>query len=159
MIQDLIQKYNLEPHPEGGFFSETYRSEETSDFAMGKRNLSTGIYFLIPEGKFSWWHRIQSDEMWHFYMGGPLEIWEIDLQGNYKKTILGSNFKSGESFQYLVPKGHWFGARPCKKSQFSFVGCTVAPGFDFQDFELADEKNFLEQYPNLINEILNLKEN
>lgn len=154
----LIEKFQLQEHPEGGFFKETYRCAQSLQTDFGERNYSTGIYFLIPSGKHSWWHRIKSDEMWHFYLGGPLEIFEIDLNGQFTKTLLGQNLEQGESLQYVVKAGHWFGARCQKEVEYSFVGCTVSPGFDFQDFELDDKERLLKMYPHLSAEIKALGE-
>lgn len=164
--EEIIKRYELQPHPEGGYFCETYRSSESVQTSAGDRNYATGIYFLIPAGKHSWWHRIKSDEMWHFYLGDPLAIFEISPEGVFNKTILGKEILGEQLVQYTVPAGHWFGARPAMASEnmevagntsYSFVGCTVSPGFDFQDFELADEKSLITQYPSLEQKIKSLK--
>ncbi|KMT65912.1 cupin domain-containing protein [Catenovulum maritimum] len=146
---DLVQQLNLVPHPEGGYFTETYRSELTIQ-AMGfdaERACSTGIYFLLEQGDFSAFHRIKSDEMWHFYSGQTLEIIEIDLAGTLSVTLLGQDITNGEQPQYVVKAGHWFASRPKPTSLYSLVGCTVAPGFDFADFEMADSKTLIERFP------------
>lgn len=142
-FQDLIALYELEPHPEGGFFKETYRDSGVIDQDSlpenftGDRNFSTAIYFLIPEGKKSHLHRLKSDEVWHFYLGEPLTLIQISEQGKVEKIILGQDVKKGHKVQHVVPKGCWFGSYPNPNSGFSFVGCTVAPGFDFADFEMG----------------------
>lgn len=135
-----IDQLKLKAHPEGGYFSETYRSKIVAEFEgfEGKRNLSTGIYFLIDQGTFSAFHRIKSDEMWHFYAGDALIIHMIDSDCRYCSQVLGSNIESGESLQFVVPAGVWFASEVNANGEFSLVGCTVAPGFDFADFELAD---------------------
>jgi predicted cupin superfamily sugar epimerase len=151
----LIKQYGLQPHPEGGFFAETYRSPglipETAlptGFA-GARNFSTAIVFLLRENDFSALHRLGQDEVWHFYSGGPLRLIMISPDGKLSETILGQNNAAGELAQAVVPAGHWFGARPATGSGFSFVGCTVAPGFDFADFELGKRSEFLALWPEL----------
>lgn len=148
-----VEKLKMQAHPEGGYFAETYRaSESISATALpkrfgGDRNFSTGIYFLLESHHFSTFHRIQSDEMWHFYTGCPLEIYWIDQNGALYLTKLGNNPQNDEVFQAVIPAGVWFGSRPMQANSYSLVGCTVAPGFDFADFELADRNALLEQYP------------
>lgn len=135
-----IDQLKLEKHPEGGYFAETYRSKMKSEFDgfEGKRNLSTGIYFLIDQGAFSAFHRIKSDEMWHFYAGDPLLIHMIDVEGNYSNQALGDNLEEGEKLQFVVPAEVYFASEVKGAGDYSLVGCTVSPGFDFADFELAD---------------------
>lgn len=149
-----IEKMNLLPHPEGGFYAETYRSSENiaHNALPGRfsadRVFSTGIYFLLEETNFSAFHRIRSDEMWHFYAGGALEIFVIYPEtGNLEIIKLGSNPDNGETFQAVVPAGTWFGSRPATGSSYSLVGCTVAPGFDFEDFEMAEKTSMLKIFP------------
>ena len=139
----IIKKYGMKSHPEGGHFRETYRCRNKAN----ERNLSTAIYFLLKGGEKSHFHRIKSDEIWHFYLGGPLKIVEIDLEGKIKETILGKNILKDQLLQYTVPAGHWFASTPLEGTSFSFVGCTVAPGFDFQDFELAKSSDLEAKYP------------
>ena len=134
----LIKFHDLVAHPEGGFFKETYRSLEVIQTPRGERSVSTAIYYLLKEGQSSKLHRIQSDEVWHFYQGDPLIVFEREEDGTIKKTVLGKDFKQGQKVQYTVPAGRWFGAYLPQGSEYAFVGCTVAPGFDFQDFELFD---------------------
>jgi uncharacterized protein len=142
--RDYIQTLSLLPHPEGGYYKETYRSEESIELKGfgGKRNFSTAIYFLLEKGNFSALHKIKSDEIWHFYTGDVLEIIEIDTQGELKVTELGEG-----NFQYCVPAGNWFGSRVKQGGKFSLVGCTVSPGFDFADFEMADRKKLSAAFP------------
>jgi predicted cupin superfamily sugar epimerase len=148
-----VEKYQMQPHPEGGYFAETYRSNETIAKAAlparfsGDRSLSTGIYFLLENHHFSALHRIQADEMWHFYAGGPLNVYVIHLNGNLEIIKLGNNPDNGEVFQAVVPAGAWFGSKPASESAYSLVGCTVAPGFDFADFEMAERGELLTIYP------------
>lgn len=148
--QDYIHFLNLLPHPEGGYYKETYRSLLSESFSgfEGQRNVYTGIYFLIEKTNFSAFHKIKSDEMWHFYGGDALEVIEITNNGELKITIIGANIKNQEHLQYTVPAGHWFGSRVKKGGEFSLVGCTVAPGFDFKDFEMAKRNELIKDYPN-----------
>lgn len=149
----IIQKYQLLPHPEGGWYKETYRSEESiqvdalPERFSGSRSLATAIYFLMEANNFSAFHRIKSDECWHFYAGGALEIYIIDLQGNLSVVVLGQQIEQSEHFQFVVPANCWFASKPAPGVAFSFVGCTVAPGFDFNDFELANGTALAQQYP------------
>jgi predicted cupin superfamily sugar epimerase len=142
----------LQPHPEGGFFSETYRSQGVIGSQClpgfnGDRNFSTAIYFLLQQNNFSAFHRIRSDECWHFYEGGTLLIHILDANGNYSRIRLGRNIAEGETFQFVVPALSWFASEPAPETKFALVGCTVAPGFDFNDFEMADAQQLSKQYP------------
>jgi predicted cupin superfamily sugar epimerase len=151
--QELIRYFQLQPHPEGGYYRETYRSKEfIAHAALPKkfkdsRNYSTAIYFLLEQGDFSAFHRIQSDECWHFYAGGRLDIYVIHVNGTSQTIRLGNDIRNDETFQFVVPAGSWFAAEPAKETAFSFVGCTVAPGFDFKDFEIAKTEDLIPQYP------------
>ncbi|WP_221394836.1 cupin domain-containing protein [Dyadobacter sp. NIV53] len=149
-----IEKYNLLPHPEGGYYAETYRSSADIDKGAlperftGNRAFSTGIYFLLEANDFSAFHRIKSDEMWHFYAGEALDIFVIYPEtGNLEIIKLGSDPDNGETFQAVVPAGTWFGSRPAVDSTYSLVGCTVAPGFDFEDFEMAKRETLENSFP------------
>lgn len=146
-VSQLIQAFGLIPHPEGGYFKETYRSETITNTIAGDRHVCTGIYYLLENDDFSAFHRIRSDEMWHFYLGSPLEVHSIDEDGNHIKRVLGLDFANGEQPQFVVPSGQWFGSRLQSASGFSLVGCTVAPGFDFADFEMAKAAELLNAFP------------
>jgi len=154
----FIKKLDLQKHHEGGYFKEIYRSDEVINsnalpkYFDGKRNISTSIYFLLKSDDFSSFHKIKSDEIWYFYQGSPLTIFVI-INGKIKKLLLGNNLEKGESFQQIVPKNSWFAACVNLPDSFSLVGCTVAPGFDFNDFELATRKELLESYPYLYENI------
>jgi predicted cupin superfamily sugar epimerase len=132
---DLLQ---MNPHPEGGFYKECFRSKEELNFYgfEGTRSLSTSIYFLLEQGQTSSLHRIKSDEIWYFHDGQTLEIIELDESGNELITRLGQNILDGDVLQHVVSAGRWFGARPSEGASFCLVGCQVSPGFDFKDFEL-----------------------
>lgn len=149
----LIAHYNLQAHPEGGWYTETYRSADTIHAAclpprfIGDRSVSTAIYFLLEQGNFSAFHKIKSDECWHFYAGEALHIYILQEDGKLDVIKLGSNIFAGERYQYMVPANCWFASRPATGSEFCFVGCTVAPGFDFEDFEMAKAAELVAQYP------------
>ena len=149
----LIQQYALQEHPEGGWYKETYRSHEFiphHDLPArfnGSRSFSTAIYFLLEKGNFSAFHRIKSDECWHFYAGDPLDVFVINTDGKLNIIEIGNDISKGQLFQFVVPAECWFASRPAAGSDFSFVGCTVSPGFDFADFELANAGTLVALYP------------
>lgn len=147
----IIQTLNLVPHPEGGYFAETYRSDavipEKSGLAEGERNVSTAIYYLLRSEDISRFHRIRSDEVWHHYMGTAVTIHIIHEDGLYEARYVGQNFADGERPQCVVPAGSWFGATVDQKDGFALCGCTVSPGFDFDDFEMADRYMMLQAFP------------
>jgi uncharacterized protein len=151
--EQLIQQYALQPHPEGGWYKETYRSSEyipqvaLPERFYGARAFSTAIYFLLEQGNFSAFHRIKADECWHFYAGDSLVIYVIQQDGSLDIIHLGNENNKGQLFQYVVPANCWFASRPAAGSAFCFTGCTVAPGFDFIDFELADAASLSVLYP------------
>ena len=153
IVNTLIQRYGLESHPEGGWYKQSYKSnEQIAARALPERFgtsrvFSTAIYFLLEKGNFSAFHRIKSDECWHFYAGDPLLIYIIEQTGELKVISLGSDHESGQSFQYVVPANCWFASRPAPESEYCFVGCTVSPGFEFDDFELADTTALSTIYP------------
>lgn len=147
-----IGKLNLIKHPEGGWFREVYRSGEIASESClpkefnGDRNFSTSIYFLLEKEDISVLHRIKSDEIWHFYDGGS-DVEIISLKnGTLQKQFLGREFDKGENLQVVVPKNTWFGARLINQKSYALVGCTVSPGFDFNDFEIAGN-SLLREYP------------
>jgi predicted cupin superfamily sugar epimerase len=148
-----IRQLQLTTHVEGGAFREVYRAELTVAqkalpvFFQGSRNISTSIYFLLASGQFSAFHRIASDELWHFYFGDPLLIYEIGHSGGLTIHRLGANIEKGESFQAVVKAGSWFASIPAPDSEYALVGCTVSPGFDFTEFELAEGEALTKQYP------------
>jgi len=152
-INQLIQRYNLQLHPEGGWYCQTYKSDEqiTAESLPqrfeGSRAFSTAIYFLLEQGNFSAFHRIKSDECWHFYAGDPLDIYIIHQSGELEHISLGNDFEGGQTFQYVVPANCWFASRPASGSSYCFVGCTVSPGFEFDDLELADANSLSNVYP------------
>ena len=148
-----IKKLGLEKHPEGGWFKEVYRSDEEiavehlPERFSGSRHHSTSIYFMLTSDTFSAFHRIKSDELWHFYDGSPVKVYMIDSSGNYSEVILGRNIENGEALQCVIPHGVWFGAKVNSHDSFCLVGCTVAPGFHFDDFELGKREELLSIFP------------
>ena len=148
-----IEKLQLEAHPEGGYFRQTYQADLLvakealpAGFA-GARAASTAIYFLLEGKNFSAFHRLRSDEVWHFYAGEPLVVHVIERDGKCFSVLLGRDPDAGQVFQAVVRAGCWFASHVADWKSFAVVGCTVAPGFDFEDFELANREELVEQYP------------
>jgi len=157
-----IDKLNLSKHPEGGFFKEVYRSDENiavgalPDRYKGDRSFSTSIYFLLKDDDYSGFHRILSDETWHFYTGTTLELFVLCDDGRLVRHLLGQDVKAGENLQMTIPKNHWFSARVLDKNSYALLGCTVAPGFHFDDFEIANRHKLMFKFPQhhqIINEL------
>jgi uncharacterized protein len=169
-----IERLQLRPHPEGGYFRETYRAdgkikgEDLVPPYPSDRAFSTAIYFLLKGHEVSKFHRLRSDEVWHYYYGSSLALYVIDPEGRLKKHILGPDAEKGETFQVIVRSGLWFGAKVSPERSFpsvpseaglsavervndadsyTLIGCTLAPGFDFEDFELARREVLLSTYP------------
>ncbi|MEZ4326167.1 MAG: cupin domain-containing protein [Polyangiales bacterium] len=155
-VRELIARLELRPHPEGGYFRETYRDgQELTVQRRGgtvTRSASTAIYYLLEQGDMSALHRIASDEVWHHYAGGPLTVHvlhppEGDRGPRHEALRLGMDLAAGERPQAVVPKGAWFGARLEGPEAFALVGCTVAPGFDFADFEMGEREALRDAFP------------
>ena len=144
--EKIIEYFKMQKHPEGGAFLETYRSPKAQEYdgLNGKRSLSTNILFLLQKSEISAFHRIKSDETWSYHLGDQLEVIEIDLKGKLIRTVIGSEILNGNKLQYTVTAGHWFASRTL--GDYSLVGCSVSPGFDFQDFELANRKNLTQEF-------------
>lgn len=148
-----IEKLGLSAHPEGGYWAQTYRSNEwilkecLPERFKAARRISSAIYYLLKSDQISALHRIKSDELWHFYAGSSLTIYAIDSMGELSRTRLGNNPEAGDSFQALVKAGCWFGAKVNVSESYSLVGCTVSPGFDYDDFEIANRCDLLARYP------------
>jgi hypothetical protein len=148
----IVKALNLSKHPEGGYFSEVYRSKETLDKDLHERfngihSLYTSIYFLLSENDFSAFHVLKSDEIWHFYEGTTLDIHIIDPNGLVSKISLGKDLTSGEKYQYLIKAGCYFAAEVRDKSSYALVGCTVSPGFEYSDFALCKKEDLTEKFP------------
>jgi predicted cupin superfamily sugar epimerase len=150
---EYIKELELELHPEGGYFKEIYRSDEIikgnslPERYNSDRNFSTSIYFLLEGQQISKFHRLKSDEIWHFYDGSSIKIFIINFDGILSEYTLGRNIEKGEILQLGIEHDHWFAAKIIDKNSFSLIGCTVAPGFDFNDFELANREYMLNSFP------------
>lgn len=142
--QQLIDALGLLPHPEGGFYKETYRSELTLEGQ--ERNLLTSIYFLLTSENVSRFHRIKSDELWYFHAGSPLIVHTLSERG-HMQHFLGLDLSKGQQPFLWIPKDTIFGSTVLEKESFSLVSCAVAPGFDFRDFELFERHSLLLAYP------------
>jgi uncharacterized protein len=148
-----IEKLRLEAHPEGGYFRQTYRSEMAiardalPPGFSGARAASTAIYFLLEGKNFSAFHRLRSDEVWHFYAGSALVVHVIDSSGQYSSILLGSDTETGQVFQAVVQAGCWFASEVEDGRGWALVGCTVAPGFEFEDFEMGKREELTGRYP------------
>lgn len=147
-----IEHLGLLPHPEGGYYRETYRSTEeipSQGLATrfnGSRSVSTAIYFMLRGSDRSLFHRIKSDELWHFHQGCTLAVYVLTKSGLVTMR-LGPDPQNGDSLQIVVPANHWFGAIPLEAGSYTLASCTVAPGFDFEDFEIADRHNLKLEFP------------
>ena len=148
-----VQHLRLKKHIEGGWYCEAYRSmltftkEQLPPASGSERNACTHIYFLPEKKGFSAFHRIKSDELWHFYAGDPLIIYEIDKTGQLKEHWLGYHIEKGQSLFCVIEGGNWFGPAVADGGEYGLAGCTVAPGFDFNDLEMADKNVLLKAYP------------
>jgi uncharacterized protein len=151
--QDVIRQLGLQPHPEGGFYRETYRCDEKIAAAAlpgrygSDRNLSTAIYYLLTPESFSAMHRLQSDEVFHFYAGDPVTMLQLHGEERAETIVLGQDVLAGQQIQVVVPRGVWQGMFLNDSGKFALLGATVSPGFDFADFELAPRAGLIRQYP------------
>jgi predicted cupin superfamily sugar epimerase len=144
----VVEALGLQPHPEGGFYRETFRASLAVTAPQGARAASTAIYFLLPAGSFSALHRVRSDEVWHHYDGDPLDLHLLTADASHSVVRLGRDLRRGEKPQAVVPAGVWQAAVPAG-SRFTLCGCTVAPGFDFADFEMPSRADLLGVFPAL----------
>jgi predicted cupin superfamily sugar epimerase len=144
-LQALIEELGLQPHPEGGFYKETFRSPEL--LSDRDRNLITAIYFILTSDNVSKFHRIVSDELWFFHAGSPLIVHTLNATG-HQQTLIGTDLSKGEKLHFVVPKNTIFGSSVSDSTGYSFVSCVVAPGFDFADFELFEREYLLKEFPN-----------
>jgi len=148
-----INQLRLRPHPEGGYYRETYRSLEIIPKAdlpkrySGKRSFATAIYFLLRGNQFSAFHRLKSDEIWHFYNGSPVYIFVIGKEGHLTTAKLGLDAEEDEQPQFVIKAGTWFAAKLGKAKSYALIGCTVTPGFDFADFEMGKRSELRRQFP------------
>ncbi|WP_459481838.1 cupin domain-containing protein [Clostridium saccharoperbutylacetonicum] len=153
----FVKQLDMIPHQEGGFYKEVYASEEnvSVENINEPRKLWTSIYFLLRDGEVSNFHRLRSDEMWYYHAGSSLTIYMINPEGELITEQLGLDIENGEKPQILVPKGYIFGSA-MNNSGYALVGCMVAPGFEFKDFELFERNYLLDKYPNFKEIILKL---
>jgi predicted cupin superfamily sugar epimerase len=144
-----INKLKLGQHPEGGYFTNTYRSDKIIELCgyNGTRSTCTAIYYLLTGNQFSSFHIMKSDEIWHFYSGSSLTLYIIGSKRRIIRVVLGPNFNEGERFQVVVKAGCWFAVSINKKNSYSLVGCTVSPGFDYKDWKIGNRKRLTEMYP------------
>jgi uncharacterized protein len=153
-VHDLISRLGLEPHPEeGGYFTETYRSSlraprEALPTQYGdSRAFSTAIYYLLTPDTVSAMHRVKSDEIFHFYLGDPVEQLQLSPDDTGKIVTIGADLLSGQRPQVIVPAGVWQGAHLAAGGQFALFGCTVSPGFEYADYQHGDREQLITQYP------------
>ncbi len=152
-LDSWIAALSLTPHREGGHFRETWRSSERLSRAAlperfdGERSLGTAIYFLLGRGEVSLLHRLRAAEVWHLHDGGPLVLHRFAPNGGYTPAILGLDIAAGQAPQQVVQEGSWFGAELGEGAEFALIGCSVCPGFDYEDFELAERAAMLTRHP------------
>jgi len=161
--EELIKLLKLRPHPkEGGFFCETYRADETlsADALPSRygaaRYVGTAIYYLLTPTAFSALHRLASDEIFHLYLGGPVRMLQLFPDGQGKTVLFGSDLVAGQSPQVIVPRGVWQGSMLEPGASFALLGCTVAPGFDYADYEDGKRDELIARYPDFANWIRRL---
>lgn len=149
----IISQLHLTPHPEGGWYREVYRSHDSipasslPDRYNSPHCFSTSIYFLLESHDFSAFHRLRSDETWHFYMGSPVVIYIISPEGEASAEVLSANLDDEHQLQFTIPYNCWFAAKVLDVNAFALLGCTVAPGFEFTDFELGQRQRLCELFP------------
>ncbi len=149
-VQELIERYGLAPHPEGGWYRETYRAART--LPGSSRSVCTAILYLLAEGQRSRLHRIDADEIWHFHRGDPLHVVELVRAAPARVHVL-----SAEAPQIVISAGSWFGAMPAPGSRWTLCGCTVSPAFEFATFEIGDTARLLAEFPLATRQILALQ--
>lgn len=159
-IRELLR---LRPHPiEGGFFVETYRSEFALPLSAlppgysGERFAATAIFYLLTPETFSAMHRLPGDEMFHFYLGDPVETFLLRPDGSLQTVTLGHDIASGMLLQHVVPGGVWQGSRLAARGSFALLGTTMSPGFDYADYESGRREHLLAQFPQHRERILSL---
>jgi predicted cupin superfamily sugar epimerase len=152
-VEEIIRLLNLNKHPEGGYYRETYRSDVSVAAAAlpsgysGDRSISTCIYYLLTPDTFSCLHKVSSDEIFHFYLGDPIEMLQLLPDGTSATFKIGQNLAAGETPQLLIKRGVWQGSRLLAGGSFGLIGATVAPGFDFADYEEGARAELIRQYP------------
>jgi uncharacterized protein len=151
---EIVNALKMMPHPvEGGYFAETYRAAETVPQTVigraypGARSLSTAIYYMLTPGTISAMHRVRGDEMFHFYLGDPVEMLQLDSDGTGEVVVLGQDILSGMTLQHVVPGGVWQGSRLLEGGKFALMGTTMAPGFEYEDYETGKRDELIAKYP------------
>jgi len=152
--EEIIERLGLQPHPrEGGYFVETYRATESIPRSglparySTERNYSTAIYYLLTANTFSEMHRLPTDEVFHFYLGDPVTMLRLFPDGSSERIVLGSDVLSGQKPQVVVPQNVWQGTILNEGGEFALLGCTVAPGFDYADYESGEREKLVTEYP------------
>lgn len=153
---EIRRRLGLRRHPrEGGWFAETWRADEQIEGASlperygrgGERAAGTAIYYLLEMGEFSEMHRLQSDEVFHFYLGDPVEMLQLWPDGTGRRVVLGTDLEAGEVPQTVVPRGVWQGSRLVEGGRFALLGCTVSPGFAYEDYETGRRAELVDGWP------------
>jgi uncharacterized protein len=152
----IIQLLNLKPHPEGGYYRETYRGPSPIPGFKPQRVFSTAIYYLLVRDSVSKMHRLAADEIFHFYMGDPVTWVLFGPNGDMQKIVLGQGLEQGQLVQLVIPAGTWFGGYLNEGGSFALMGTTVAPGFEFEDFVLGGREKLLALFPQATEEIQRL---
>jgi uncharacterized protein len=157
-VDEIIQAYDLRPHPEGGYYRESYRSSGSflKTDQGPSRSFSTCIYYLLVPGARSKFHRLTSDEIFHFYLGDPVSWILLSESGGMELKVLGASAHQGQTVQLMIPAGTWFGGFLNEGGKYALMGTTVSPGFEFEDFELASAEKLLTQFPKFRDWILRL---
>jgi predicted cupin superfamily sugar epimerase len=147
---DVKKALGLQPHPrEGGWYVRTWESPEYVSLPRytGERRTSTAIYYLLEPGTFSEMHKLESDEIFHHYLGGPVEMLQLYEDGSSKVTVIGKDIAAGEVPQHVVPRGVWRGSRMLREGEWALLGCTVSPGFEFEDYTDASYEQLVATWP------------
>lgn len=145
--EDFVARLSMHKHPEGGYYVETYRSKQKIQTTLGERCAGTVIYFLLLRDFFSAFHRLRSDETWYFHAGSAAAVHCIDPNGVLNTITIGPNLQRGDVLQVHIPAGTWFAAEVIGSSDFILISCSVSPGFEFEDFELASRESLIELFP------------
>jgi predicted cupin superfamily sugar epimerase len=151
-VKKIIEQLDLVEHPEGGYYRETFRSKEIINRQNEERNAATGIYLLVAKGFCTSWHRVRSEELWHFYKGDKLVLEIINEEGKFNQLFLNDELSGEGQFQQLIPKNCW--QRAYSTGKYTLVGCTVAPGFEFEDFEMIGQDKLADIYPEIRSDIV-----
>jgi predicted cupin superfamily sugar epimerase len=160
--EKLVKLLGLKSHPEGGYYRETYRSDEIIEKGAlperyrGDRRYGTAIYYLLTRETFSALHRIKTDEIYHFYLGDPVELVQLLPDSSGCVVMLGNDLASGEQVQTVVSRGTWHGAQLVEGGNYALLGTTVSPGFEFADFEIGDRNELIRSYPSFSDKIIAL---